>query len=565
MDYNEKYIFWRNNAYFDTVTKNELDDIKDDSEEIKQRFEKELEFGTGGLRGIIGAGTNRMNVYVVRRASQGVAAHIASEGAQRQGVVIGYDSRNQSSLFAAEAARVFAGNDIPVYLFNGPRPTPMLSFAIRRLNAAAGVMITASHNPKEYNGYKVYGEDGAQLSDTGAVADEIARIDDITRVRLLDGDAAIEAGLVHVLGKELDDAYVSCVRAFSAGGDIVKAYAERVKIVFTPLHGVGGEIVSRVLREEGFGDLHIVESQYAPDENFPTLNKTLNPEDREVYGQALALAKEKDADIILATDPDCDRVGVMVKSRKNRYVFLTGNEAGALMLDYILSASGERAEGGFVAKTIVTTRLTDSIARHYGVRVEEVLTGFKYIGALIAALHDTGGKRFIFGMEDSCGYLVGTDVRDKDGVIGCMLIAEAAAWYKSQGMPMYEGLKRLFARYGWFSGELMAYPVCGDGIASRVQSLLSDTDGACFRALGVTAVRNYSLRSRYDLESGESSALSLPKSDVVFYELKDGWLCIRPSGTESKVKIYVEVRGKNRSAADRRLKRIKKYIIKQLT
>ena len=563
MEYTQKYMLWRTDLYFDSETRKQLDDIENNPSEIEDRFGKELAFGTGGLRGIMGAGTNRMNIYVVRRASHGLAETITARHAQAQGIVIGYDSRHQSALFAAEAARVFISSGIKVFLFNEPLPTPMLSFAIRYYRAAAGVMITASHNPKEYNGYKVYGEDGAQLSDTSKVAEAIAGISDI-RIPLLDSDSAIKSGLIHIIGRETEDAYVSGVKALFTTGNSMNADAGRVRIVYTPLHGVGGKPVSRVLRVTGFHDLHFVESQIGPDGDFPTLDKTLNPEDEDVYEHALMLAKEKDADLIIATDPDCDRVGVMVRKAKGQYVLISGNEAGALMLDYMLQTKRcEALKDGFIAKTIVTTRLADVIAGHYGVGVEEVLTGFKYIGELIRKLHDTGEKRFIFGMEDSCGYLTGTDVRDKDGIIGCMLIAETAAWHRSNGMSLYEGLQRLHEKYGWFSGELLTYPVLGDHILSSLrQAFFSDTEGVVFKELGIIAIRNYHTQTRRDLRTGEITRLSLPESEVVYYELTDGWFCIRPSGTESKIKIYIEAVGDSNNAAREKLGKIKKRIIK---
>ncbi|MGE5496099.1 MAG: phospho-sugar mutase [Burkholderiales bacterium] len=563
----DKYMFWLNNTYFDTETRKQLADIKYNAAEIEDRFGKELEFGTGGLRGIVGAGTNRMNVYIVRKVSQGLANHIAKKNAVCSGVVVGYDSRRQSELFAREAAGVFAGNGIPVYLFSEPRPTPMLSFAIRHLNAAAGVMITASHNPKEYNGYKVYSEDGAQLSDASAISGEIAGINDITRIPTVDSGAAVNTGLIRMLGKEMDDAYIYYVKSLMVCGDNVIKYADRIRIVYTPLHGTGGKMVTRMFSETGFNDYHVAEEQYLPDGGFPTLDTTLNPEDKEVYKRALMLAKEKNADLILATDPDCDRVGVMVKREKNRYVLLSGNEVGALMLNYILSTKHHEAtDNGFIAKTIVTTRLADMIARHFGIDVEEVLTGFKYIGALIRTLHDTGKKNFIFGMEDSCGYLIGTDVRDKDGVIGCMLITQAAAWYKSKGLSLYEGLKQLYRQYGWFSGELVTYPVRTDQqLALLKQALFCDTEGAMFKELGITAVRNYSLKLRRDAISGVCTELKLPKTEAVYYELPDGWFCIRPSGTESKIKIYFEAYGDSQKSVKKVLLKIKRCVLRKIT
>ncbi len=565
MTYNEKYAFWQNSAYFDDDTRKQLQDIEDNPAAIKDRFEKELKFGTGGLRGLVGAGTNRMNIYVVRKASQGLSDHIVSKHVESQNIVIGFDSRSQSKLFAEEAAKVLAGNSIRVYLFSNPRPTPMLSYAIRQLQAAAGVMITASHNPKEYNGYKVYGDDGAQLSDTSAVSDAIASIEDITRVHLLDSDSAVNADLLRFVGKEMDDAYLSSVKALIVDKDTVNKCAGSVRIVYTPLHGIGGETVSRALKQTGFNDLHIAENQYLPDGNFPTLNTTLNPEDKQVYEEALKLAKAKDADLIIATDPDCDRTGVMVRKSKKRYVLLTGNEAGTLMLDYVLrNKRQEKPDDSFIAKTIVTTRMADSISRHYGVGIEDVLTGFKYIGELIRKLHDTGERTFIFGLEDSCGYLLGTDVRDKDGVIGCMLIAETAAWYKSKGMTLHQGLMQLQNKFGWFTGELVSCHMDADQFVPLRESLFSDIDGTAFKDFGVTAVRNYAAQLRHDLKIGELTKLTLPKSDVVYYELADGWFCIRPSGTESKLKVYIEVCGKSGRAAKRKLVRIKRFIMKKL-
>lgn len=565
MTYQEKYNFWQSSPYFDTKTKKQLEDIKNSPAEIKDRFEKELEFGTGGLRGIVGAGTNRMNIYTVRKASQGLADHVSDKNGKSPSVVIGLDSRRQSALFAAEAAKVFVGNGISVYLFSEPRPTPMLSFAIRQLHASAGVMITASHNPKEYNGYKVYGDDGAQLSDTSAVSIAIAGIEDITRVRLLEDEEAIKAGLLHVIGKEMDDAYISCIKALAANNQNVKKHASSVRIVYTPLHGVGGEMVSRALKELGFNDFNVVENQFAPNGNFPTLNITLNPEDRPVYEQALMLGKEIDADLIIATDPDCDRMGVMVRKSKNRYVLLTGNEAGALMLDNLLyQRRHENLANSFVAKTIVTTQMADRIAQHYGIGIEEVLTGFKYIGDLIHKLHETGEKQFFFGLEDSCGYLAGTDVRDKDGVIGCMLITETATWYKSKGMSLYKGLKRLRKKYGWFAGQLVTCQMNEDQSRRLSESLFSDLRGAEFKDIEVIAVRNYAVRLRHDLKSGELSQLSLPKSNVVYYELADGWFCIRPSGTESKLKLYIEVWGRNKNNTKNKLNKIKTNVMQSL-
>ena len=557
----EKYAFWLTDAYFDDNTKKELAEIKDDRKEIADRFEGELNFGTGGLRGIMGAGTNRINIYTVRRASQGLAAYIRGKGTgfSARGVAVAYDSRHNSVEFAMEAARVFAGNGIPAYLFGEAVPTPMLSFAVRQLGAAAGVVITASHNPRQYNGYKVYGADGGQLvpRDTGAIADEIGRVG-ITRIKLADYGTARDSGLIRMIGADLHGRYAACVKQCIIDPDIVREYAGRVNIVYTPLNGTGGRTVLRVLDGAGFTGVYPVKSQLYPDGDFPGVRSSLNPEDAAVYDEALKIARKTEADLIIATDPDCDRAGVMVKTGRGRYTHLTGNQAGVLMLEYLLarkSALGRLPKDGFAVKTIVTTQMACAIAKRYAVRMIDVLTGFKYIGEKIRALHDTGGGTFLFGLEDSCGYLAGTDVRDKDGVIACLLLAEIAAYYKSRGMRLADALKRLGREYGHFATELVTI-----GISGRAASHALPPDA--LGDLGVIAVRDYRKCERHDLITGARTALALPQTDAVYFELRDNaWVCIRPSGTEEKLKLYFEACGKTARAARRRLRSIKKRVL----
>jgi len=560
----EKYVFWLNHT--DSSTRHELFKLQNNTDEINDRFIKELEFGTGGLRGLVGAGTNRINIYTVRKVSQGLADYLIKQGedSKQRGIVIAYDSRNQSAIFAIEAAQVFAGNGIKVHLFDELRPTPVLSFAIRYLHAAAGVMITASHNPKEYNGYKVYGADGAQMipDDTNAIAREINKISDFTQAMFLDSEVAKSNGLIQIIGNDIDNAYILSLKSLIMNPCLIKQYGGDVKIMYTPLHGTGGKMVGRILSETGFENVRMVESQMKPDGDFPSLKVTLNPEDNVVYRHALKLAKETDVDLILATDPDCDRVGVMIKKNKKHYVLLNGNQAGALMLDYILSAKQENGTllaNSFVAKTIVTTHMAQAIAERFHVEIAETLTGFKYIGELIKQWHDRGDKTFIFGMEDSCGYLFGTAVRDKDGVIGCMLMAETAAWYKSKRLSLYDGLKRLEEKYGCFKSTLISYSLRGE---KRLSDLTPGHD--TLRKLGVTAVSNYREQKRYDLVSGGYTTLELPRSEVMYYELNDGWFCIRPSGTEAKMKLYFEVWSNNDKTAETKLRKLIKRVVKAI-
>jgi phosphoglucomutase len=564
------YKFWLANEYFDEQTREELLKIKDDSKEIEDRFYKYLDFGTGGLRGIIGAGTNRMNIYTVRRASQGLADFINSIGAAQKGIVIAFDSRNMSPEFALESAKVFAGNGVKAYLFDELRPVPELSFAVRYLKTAAGIVVTASHNPKEYNGYKVYGEDGGQLplEESNQVIGFMNKIEDITTVKFMDKDEAIEKGLINIIGKEIDDAYISMLKSLCVNPDIAKSVGENYKIIYTPLHGSGNKPVRRILDEIGFKNVLVVKEQEFPDKNFSTV-KSPNPEEKEAFTIAIELAKSQNVDLIIGTDPDCDRVGVVARNKEGEYVTLTGNQTGCLLLDYILSqkkAKGTLPDNGFVVKTIVTTELTREIAKEYGVELLEVLTGFKFIGEKIKLLDENGDKEYLFGFEESYGYLAGTSVRDKDAVVASMLIAEMAAYYKSRDMSLYDGLMELFDKYGYTIEGIKAYTLKGkeglDKINFALEKLRED-EVTKFGDIEVAAVRDYKKSERYEISTGKREKIDLPESDVLYYELKDGksWFCVRPSGTEPKIKVYYGVTDNGLDAAKAKLERIQTNVL----
>jgi len=571
MDSNAKFRFWLENNYFDEKTREELKKIKDDAKEIEERFYKDLEFGTGGLRGIIGAGTNRMNIYTVRKASQGLANYISKKGeeAKKRGIVIAFDSRNKSPEFALEVARVFTGNGIKAYLFDELRPTPELSFAVRFLNASAGIVVTASHNPKEYNGYKVYGEDGAQLSLEGsdAVLNEIEKIADITQVNLIEKEEALNRGLLKIIGKEIDDEYIGRLKTLSINPELAKHHDAAVKIVYTPLHGTGNKPVRRILMETGFDQVLVVKEQETPDPEFSTV-KSPNPEDRNALALAIDLAEKVDADLIIGTDPDCDRVGVVVKNAEGTYSVLTGNQLGCLLMEYILSqkkVKGQLPLNGFVAKTIVSTELARIVAEYYNVELVEVLTGFKFIGEKIKELDEHGNRKFIFGFEESYGYLAGTFSRDKDGVVTSMLVAEMAAYYKSRGMSLYEGLQEMYRNYGYSIEDVKSYTLEGKEGLEKIESAMKQLrEGSCemFDCFGVEAIRDYLKGERHNLTTGEKEPLTLPESNVLYYETKDGsWFCIRPSGTEPKIKIYFGVSDRRREAAEKKLESLKGSVL----
>jgi phosphoglucomutase len=572
MDFRREYLSWLESPALSDEERAELRAIRDDDKEIESRFFSRLEFGTAGLRGIMGTGLYRMNRHVVRHATQAFAEVILEYCAKQEkpaDVAICYDCRNNSREFAREAAAVMAANGIHVRIFESLRPTPELSFAIREYGLTAGVNITASHNPKEYNGYKVYGEDGAQLSLEGseAVLEEIEKIDDITSIVPLDTGEASEKGLLRMIGGDMDDAYISSLRTLSINPEIIKQTAGKLKIVYTPLHGTGNKPVRRILKETGFEDVLVVREQELPDPEFSTV-KYPNPEERDSFKLAIELAEREDVDLIIGTDPDCDRVGVVVRNSAGEYAVLTGNQTGSLLLEYILSQKKRRGSlpaNGFAVKTIVTSELARAIADDYGVELIEVLTGFKFIGEKIKELDEFGDRKYLFGFEESYGYLAGTFVRDKDGVVACMLIGEMAAYYRSMGMSLYEGLDALFKKYGYYLEGINSFTLEGregiEKISAAMETLRAEKPSV-FGTLEASALRDYQTRSRYDLLKGAVTGLDLPQSNVLYYEMKDGsWFCIRPSGTEPKIKIYYGVSDETREKADQKLELLKENVL----
>lgn len=575
MDSQSKLNFWLTNEYFDQDTKNELLSIKDNAKEVEDRFYKSLEFGTGGLRGIIGAGTNRINIYTVRVASQGLANYINFLGKQDKGIVIAYDSRFMSPEFSLEAAKVFCANGIKTYLFEELRPTPMLSFAVRYLSAAAGVVVTASHNPKQYNGYKVYGEDGGQLSLDGsnAVIEYINKIEDVTKVNTISKEEAIEKGLLQIIGSEIDDAYIAMLKTLCINKDVIANVADSFKIVYTPLHGAGNKPVRRILAENGFKNVLVVKEQELPDSQFSTV-KSPNPEEKAAFELAIRLADENNVDLIIGTDPDSDRVGVVVRKNDGEYATLTGNQTGCLLLEYMLSAlkeTGKLPENGFVVKTIVTTELSKEIAKNYDVELVEVLTGFKFIGEQIMLRDENGNQEYLFGFEESYGYLAGTDVRDKDAVVASMLIAEMAAYYKTKGLSLYDALIKLFEKYGYFIEGINSFTLEGKDGVEKIKSAMTTMRAAKYNSFGelkVKAIRDYQNSERFVIGDGTVEEITLPSSDVLYFEMQDGsWFCVRPSGTEPKIKIYYGVSDTTLQLSEQKLEKLKNNVlgvIKQL-
>lgn len=553
MDYKKLYEEWLNNPYFDAKTKEELLSIKEDEKEIKERFYTELEFGTAGLRGIIGAGTNRMNMYTVRKATQGLANYIIKAGFASKGVAIAYDSRRMSPEFADEAALCLCANGIKAYVFESLRPTPELSFAVRELSCIAGINITASHNPPEYNGYKVYWQDGAQITpphDNGIMS-EVKAVTDYNTVKTMDKKEAVEAGLYEVIGTEIDDAYIAELKKQVIHEDCIKQVADQIKIVYTPLHGTGNIPARRVLKEIGFDNVYVVPEQELPDGEFPTVSYP-NPEAEEAFTLALKLAKEKDADLVLATDPDADRLGVYVKDTKSgEYIPMTGNMSGCLLADYEISQRKERdgslpADGALI-KTIVTSNMADAIAEYYDIKLIEVLTGFKFIGQQILGFENNNNGTYLFGFEESYGCLIGTHARDKDAIVATMALCEAAAYYKTKGMTLWDALVELYDRYGYYKDDVQAVTMKGIEGLEKIQQIMNTLRTNTPTQIGeykVLSARDYKLDTIKDLTTGEVKPTGLPSSNVLYYDLSDNaWLCVRPSGTEPKVKFYYGIVG----------------------
>ena len=573
MDYKEIYNQWLENPYFDEATKEELKAIKDDENEIKERFYMDLEFGTAGLRGIIGAGTNRMNIYVVRRATQGLANYIAKVDKKSQGVAIAYDSRHMAPEFAQEAALCLAANGIKAYIFETLRPTPELSFAVRHLGCVAGINVTASHNPPEYNGYKVYWEDGAQITpphDTGIMG-EVKAISDWNTVKTMDKEEAVKAGLFEVIGQAVDDAYMAELKKQIIHMDAIQAEGKNLKIVYTPLHGTGNIPARRILKELGFENVYVVPEQELPDGDFPTVSYP-NPEAAEAFELGLKLAREVDADIVLATDPDADRLGVRVKDRNGEYHDLTGNMSGCLLANYELSqrkaVNGSLPEDGALVKTIVTTNLADAIAKGYGVNLIEVLTGFKYIGQQILGFENSGKGTYLFGFEESYGCLIGTYARDKDAIVATMALCEAAAYYKTQGKTLWDAMIDMYEEFGYYKDAIQAVTMKGIEGLQKIQEIMTtlrQNPPAEFAGHKVTAVRDYKLDEITDLATGEKKPTGLPNSNVLYYELTDdAWVCVRPSGTEPKVKFYYGVKGTSLADADEKSDAMGKAVLEMV-
>ena len=571
MGYMDEYKFWLESDCFDEKTKEELRSIADDDKEIQDRFYKNLKFGTGGMRGIMGAGTNRMNIYTVTKATQGLADYILEVGADAagRGVVIAHDCRNMSAEFTEASALCLNANGIKTYVFDALRPTPELSFAVRELGCIAGIVVTASHNPPEYNGYKVYWEDGAQITpphDTG-IMDEVKAVTDYNTVKTMSKDDAVKHGLYQQIGKDIDDKYIEELKKQVIHWDSIKEMGDKLKIVYTPLHGTGNIPARRVLEELGFKNVYVVPEQELPDGDFPTVSYP-NPEAAEAFELALKLAKEKDADLVLATDPDADRLGVYVKDTKSgEYITLTGNMSGCLLADYEISQIKETKglpEDGKLIKTIVTSNLADEIAKYYGVDLIEVLTGFKYIGQQILNFETTGKGTYLFGFEESYGCLIGTHARDKDAIVATMALCEAAAYYKTKNMTLWDAMIAMYERYGYCKDGVKAVTMKGIEGLAKIQEIMSDLRKNPPKEINghkVLSFRDYQADTITDLATGEVKPTGLPKSNVLYFDMEDNvWMCVRPSGTEPKIKFYYGVVGTSLEDADKKSEQMAKAV-----
>lgn len=571
MEYRDKYEEWLSNPYFDADTKAELQNIAGDNNEIKERFYKNLEFGTAGLRGIIGAGTNRLNIYTVRKATQGLANYILKKGMGNKGVAIAYDSRRMSPEFADEAALCLGANGIVAYVFDALRPTPELSYAVRRLGCIAGINITASHNPPEYNGYKVYWEDGAQITpphDKG-IMDEVEAVQDYTTVKTMSLAQAKETGMYRSIGAEIDDGYIAELKKQVIHQDAIDAVGKELTIVYSPLHGTGNIPARRILKELGFTNVHIVKEQELPDGEFPTVSYP-NPEAEEAFTLGLKLAREVNADLILATDPDADRLGVYVKDAgSGDYKVLTGNMSGCLLADYELGQrkeiNGSLPKDGYLIKTIVTSNMADAIAKEYGAGLIEVLTGFKYIGQQILGFETSGKGQYLFGFEESYGCLIGTHARDKDAIVATMALCEAAAYYKTKGKTLWDAMLDMYDKYGYYKDDIQSITLKGIEGLQKIQEILDTLRKNPPVAIGsykVLSARDYQEDVIKDMGTGEEKPTGLPKSNVLYYDLTDkAWICVRPSGTEPKVKFYYGIKGESQQDADEKSKELGKEVL----
>ncbi|MCM1308029.1 MAG: phospho-sugar mutase [Butyrivibrio sp.] len=570
MSYQDTYKEWCENPYFSEDTRAELKALAGNDKEIEDRFFKDLEFGTGGLRGVIGNGTNRMNIYTVRKATQGLANFIIKEGGQDKGVAIAYDSRRMSPEFADEAALCLNANGIKAYVFPSLRPTPELSFAVRDRGCIAGIVVTASHNPPEYNGYKVYWEDGAQITapKDKQIISEVNAITDYNVVKTMDKDEAVAKGLYTVIGEDLDDRYIAALKSQVINPDVIKEMGDSLVAVYTPLHGTGNIPARRVLKEVGFNNIIVVPEQEKPDGEFPTVGYP-NPEDPKAFALALALGREKNADLVLATDPDADRLGVYAKdSKTGEYMSFTGNMSGMLIAEYILSQKKEKGlipANGALVKTIVSTNLADIVAEEYKLKLIEVLTGFKYIGEQIKWFEEQNTYEYMFGFEESYGCLVGTHARDKDAIVAVLMLCEAAAYYKKQGLTLWDQMLNIYEKYGYFKETLVSIEKKGVSGIAEIKAMLEKLRSNPPKAIGgykVIAVRDYDCNV-IAYADGTKTETGLPKSNVLYYELEDNaWCCARPSGTEPKVKFYMGVKGSSFEDAQSKLEFLKEDMMR---
>lgn len=574
MEYLEEYKRWCEGKEFDEETKKELLGIKDDEKEIEDRFYKELEFGTAGLRGIIGAGTNRMNKYTVGKATQGLANYILEQGTQEKGVAISYDSRKMSKEFSLQTALILNANGIKTYLFENLRPVPELSFAVRELKCTAGIMITASHNPPKYNGYKVYWDDGAQIvaPRDKEIIEKVRNVTDYSEIKEITKKEAEEKGLFKIVGTEMDDKYIDKLKSLILNPEIVKKQGENLKVVYTPLHGTGNTIAERLLREIGIKNLYVVPEQKDPDGNFPTVDYP-NPEDPKAFKLALELAKKVDADVVLATDPDADRLGIFAKdSKTGEYKNYTGNMSALLIAEYRISQMQEKEmlpQDGMMIKTIVSSNLTDAIANNYGLHLYEVLTGFKNIGAIMRKEEENNGEKYVFGFEESYGCLIGDYARDKDGIAAVMALCEAACYYMEKGFTLWDQMINIYEKYGYYKETQVAIVREGSKGAKEIENMMTST-----RNKDVEKIGNYKVLKFKDIDkdyvkdmiTGEITKSGLPKSNVLYYELEDNsWCCVRPSGTEPKIKLYMGIKADTEKEADSKLEELKEAMVSVVT
>ena len=573
MSYLEEYKKWCESPEFDEVTKKELLAIKDNDKEIEDRFYKDLEFGTAGLRGVMGAGTNRMNKYTVGKATQGLANYILEKGTEDKGVAISYDSRNNSKEFGMQTALILNANGIKTYLFESLRPVPELSFAVRNLGCTAGVMITASHNPAKYNGYKVYWDDGAQIISPvdKQIIEKVRSIESFSEIKIISEEEAKNKGLFNTLGKEMDDKYLDVLKKSILNPEIIKQEGKDLKIVYTPFHGTGNTVAKKLLNEIGFENVYVVPEQAEPDGDFPTVAYP-NPEDKNAFKMALDLAKEKDADLVLATDPDADRLGIYSKNDKTgEYMEYTGNMSGLLIADYRISQMKEKGilpKNGMIVTTIVSSELAKAIAKEYNLECIEVLTGFKYIGAVMKEAETKKDKTYLFGFEESYGCLIGDYARDKDGIAAVMSLCEAASYYKAKGKTLWEAMQDIFKKYGYYKESQVSITLEGAEGAKKIKEIMDKMRNIEISKIGdykVLSFRDIENNIKKDLKTGKITETGLPKSNVLYYELEnDSWCCIRPSGTEPKIKVYFGIKGTSNEDAIIKLEKLKEAMLAKM-